>query len=135
MIAPAPEEVEAELKGAFETLRAAEHMLQIGVSHEAVSSAYYAIFHAARAALWSCGRNAKSHRGLATQFSQEFVTTGVVEPEFAKILQYGREQREIADYDLIRFETDVARANELVQDARRFVDRMKQLIKNERKNT
>lgn len=52
-------EIQGELKGAREQLKAARISLQKGLIRPAVSNAYYAIFHAARAALWSKGKRQK----------------------------------------------------------------------------
>lgn len=47
------ERAEAELGSAAQALRAASMLLDAGLGRDAVSRLYYAIFHAARAALLS----------------------------------------------------------------------------------
>ncbi len=119
---PSPQDVAGELEGAFESLQAAQVLLQAGLPRNVVSAAYYAIFHAARAALWSHGRTAKTHQGLNTLFSQVFISTGQVEQEYFDILNYGRNQRERADYDMIDYEVSQDKAQDLVDDAKRFIE-------------
>lgn len=128
MTAPSVEDIQAELKGAAEMLAEAEQGLEIGAKRIAMSGAYYAIFHAARAALWSRGKNAKTHSGLATLFRSEFILTGILEQEFADILKAGRDERERADYDMINFEATAEGAKVALEDAKRFVEKMSEVI-------
>jgi uncharacterized protein (UPF0332 family) len=128
MTIPSAEDIHAELKGASEMLEEAEQALQIKANRIALSGAYYAIFHAARAAPWSRGKNAKTHGGLAMQFRTEFILTGTLEQEFAEILKAGRDERERADYDMINFEATAEGAQSALSDARRFVQKMTELI-------
>lgn len=62
------ERAESELATAAEALREASALLDLGLSRGAVSRLYYAVFHAARAALVSCGLHAKTHSGQLTRF-------------------------------------------------------------------
>src|SRR5687767_3247539 len=61
---------------ARERLEAAGALLERELWGPAVSDAYYAILYAARAALSERDRNAKTHRGTWTAFSEEFVASG-----------------------------------------------------------
>ena len=128
MTVPAPAVIAGELRGAHEALAAAERLAANSLNRPAVSSAYYAIFHGARAAVWSRGRTAKTHRGLIRLFTSLFVNTGEAEPEYRDILTYGHDQRQLADYELTQFELDANEVRALVGDARRFVERMEQLV-------
>ena len=132
MTVPSPEEVQAELRGAFETLALADKILrEDGPRPEVVALLYYAIFHAARAAIWSRGTTAKTHRGLEARFHQEFIEPGILESHFLTILRYGREQREVADYDRIRFELSEDKIGSLAADAHRFLTRIQQLLQDQ----
>lgn len=70
-----------------------------GLPVDAVSRAYYAVLHAARAALMSKGVAASTHAGVWRQFGKEFVGTGEVEAEWAKTLAPVQSASERADYD------------------------------------
>ena len=129
MTIPERSQIRGEVAGAYEALTAAELLLRNSLPRDAVSSAYYATFHAARAALWSRGRNAKTHRGLAALFSRELIVTKVIEPEYLAIFTQGREQREKADYDRLHFAIAAEQASDIVADARRFVARIDVLLK------
>lgn len=128
MTIPSGEDIQAELRGAFDMLAEAENAQKVGAKRLVLSGAYYAILHAAKAALWSRGQNAKTHRGLATQFRNEFIVTGLVEQEFADILKSGRDERERADYDMINFEATAEGADQVLQEARRFVAKMNEFV-------
>ena len=134
MTRPSADEITAELAGADESLRAAQLGLENGLARLVVSSAYYAIFHASRAALWSRGQDVHTHRGLARQFHQEFIRPGLVEPEYFEILNHGREERQAADYDLIRYEVSLDEAAEFLNSARQFVRRMHAVIADDRRS-
>lgn len=79
--------VEASLKRANEALRGARILLTEGELYGAVSRAYYCIFHAAKAVLYSRGIKAKSHPGLRSLFGEHIVKPGIMGKEFADILK------------------------------------------------
>jgi uncharacterized protein (UPF0332 family) len=89
----------------------------------AVGRAYYAAFHAARAALLTVGVQPRTHRGVNERHNLELVEPGQIEPEFLSIR--GREQadRETAD-DSVEETITGDRARIRVSDARRFLDRI-----------
>ena len=64
----------------------------------AVARAYYAVFHAAQAALSSEGRAAKSHAGTRSLFGERFVLTGRVDVRLARTLSVLMDLRHQADY-------------------------------------
>jgi uncharacterized protein (UPF0332 family) len=127
MTVPEPNVIRGELDGARVCLAAAKQSLAAKLVAPAVSSTYYAIFHAARAVLWTHGHSAKTHQGLAMLFDQEMVKTGAVEQKYMEILRYGRDQRQLADYDLAEFDFSVNDAQDLWNDAAQFVERMEKL--------
>ena len=53
---------------AWEDLRTARHDLDGGFVRAAISRAYYAAFHAARAALLTLSESPKSHGGVRNRF-------------------------------------------------------------------
>ncbi len=58
---------------AWEDLRTARHDLEGGFVRAAISRAYYAAFHAARAALLTEGESPKSHGGVRNRFGYHFI--------------------------------------------------------------
>lgn len=107
------ERAEAELAAADDALRAAVALLDLNLYRDAVSRLYYAVFHAARAALICHGLHAKTHAGQLSRFVTSFGSA----PTVARLLELRIE----ADY-----RTDEAAGTErdlrpLVEDAATFV--------------
>lgn len=75
------EDARAEWKRATTGLGAANTLAISGYNNDAVSRAYYAILHAAKAGLATKGIDAGSHRGVAAMFGKEFVKTGQMEAQ------------------------------------------------------
>ena len=82
-----------------DALRAAEALLALGLYNDAVSRAYYAAFHHARALLVLEGLEPKSHRGVMALLAQQFEAKGRLTAEslsrFARLQTF----RGLADYD------------------------------------
>ena len=119
--------VEKELVRAQKALRAARLLLEQGLHEDAVSRAYYAVLHAAKAALITVGEQPKSHDGVRVLFGLRLVNSGLVEKEYARILTAEQEDREIGDYET---EIEIApdRAQRRVDDAGRFLERITILL-------
>ena len=116
-----------ELKKAEQALKAAQNLLADGLYDDAVSRAYYAVFHGARAALKTKGIETVSHKGLISQFALHLVKTGEVEEEYGDILRQIKEDRETGDYEpLVTFGSD--EAAQLVGSADRFLSKMRDWI-------
>jgi uncharacterized protein (UPF0332 family) len=86
---------------------------------DAVSRAYYAVFHTLHALLLSRGLEAKTHAGAIHLFNIEFVRSGVIASSHNRILAGMQRSRELADYDAaVAFSKDDADAS--VRDAENF---------------
>ncbi len=121
------EYIRQELKKAEQALKAAQNLLADGLYDDAVSRAYYAVFHSARAALKIKGIETVSHKGLISQFALHLVKTGEVEEEYGDILRQIKEDRETGDYEpLVTFGSD--ETTQLVSSADRFLARMRDWI-------
>ena len=81
------EYIRQELKKAEQSLKAAQNLLADGLYDDAVSRAYYAVFHSARAALKIKGTETVSHKGLISQFALHLVRAGEVEEEYGDTLR------------------------------------------------
>ena len=71
-----------------------------GCHADAVSRAYYAIMHAAKAALFVHGVAATSHAGVKRMFGLHLVHTERIEPLWSDHLVEGSDERLAADYDV-----------------------------------
>jgi uncharacterized protein (UPF0332 family) len=78
------EDVQLHLKEADNCLAEAELLLTPSFLGGAVSRSYYAMFHAATAALLQRGIKRRSHQGIIVAFGQTFVKPGLVDARFHK---------------------------------------------------
>ena len=76
----------AEWRHATRSARAAETLLAQGFREDAVSRAYYAVMHAAKAALLTHDAVPISHVAIRRLFGQLLVKPGDVEKEWAEVL-------------------------------------------------
>jgi uncharacterized protein (UPF0332 family) len=81
----------------------------------------------ASAALFSQGIQRRKHSGVESAFSQFLVKPGHIEPEFSRIYQQARRQREEADYaDVINL--DQTMTQQVLTGAERFVGRVERFL-------
>ena len=113
------------LARAREGVESARTLVDAGHAATAVSTAYYAMLYAARAALSERDRHARSHTGIWALFREEFVVTGEFGAKLAQEAQRAQARREASDYAAESFE--VSEAVELVETAERFVAAVERL--------
>lgn len=124
------EEVQAELHRADKSLQAAQSLLEDDFLEDALSRAYYAILHAARAALLAEGVNVSSHRAVRRLFGLHLIKPGKLAIRFAKILAEEQDDRYLADYDAW-FHPERERAEKRVGEAGEFLVAVKTFLKRE----
>jgi uncharacterized protein (UPF0332 family) len=91
--------VRAEIVRADESLRAAHELLKLGLVNDAVSRAYYAALHVARALLLTEGVEPQTHAGVSAMLGMHFVVPGRLAAEHAKDLARLEQFRTEADYN------------------------------------
>lgn len=116
-----------ELRRAKKALLAAKTLLEKSLFEDCVSRAYYAVLHAAKAALALSKIEVDTHNGVRRMFGLHLVKNGKIEKEFAKILTAEHEDREIGDYE-IDIEIEEERAKQRVNEAEKFVQRIEQYV-------
>jgi hypothetical protein len=117
----------AEWKRARESLRAAETLTREGLCADAISRAYYAILHGAKAALQVHDVAAESHPAVRRMFGLHLVKPGEIEPERAVYLTESLDDRLAADYDAeTSFSKQEARSE--CRRARDFLSRIKSYL-------
>jgi len=121
------DEIELLIEKAKKRLNAAYHLLADGFYEDAVSRAYYSMYFATKALLLKRNITVRTHRGLLSKFGLEFVDEGVVEKYYGRALRIAEELREEADYSISR---DILKeeAEAIVEDAERFLERIKRAI-------
>ena len=122
-----PEYTSKELARAKKALLAAKTLIEKGLFEDCVSRAYYAVLHAAKAALSTLGVESDTHNGVRKMFGFHLIKTGKIEKEYAKILTAGKEDREISDYE-VSIEIEEERAEQRVNEAEKFVKRIEQYL-------
>jgi uncharacterized protein len=77
--------IAAEVRRGDESLESAEILLTAGKLADAVSRAYYAAFHYARALLLTLGDEARTHAGVERMLHRDLVREGAFDPDVARL--------------------------------------------------
>jgi uncharacterized protein (UPF0332 family) len=117
--------VTKELKVALDDLAEAKGGYERGGYKWSTVQSYYAMFHAARALLYSRDYREKSHYCLSVAMRHLFVSQGVLDERLVDDMDDARSLREDADY---RAEFSAAGARHNLNAARRLVDRVSELL-------
>lgn len=88
----------AELEKAKNCTSQAQVLFDNNFYDGAISRAYYAIFHYAKALLFSAGFEPKTHAGLVHLFNLHFIKNGRFDKRFSTILSHAQKAREESDY-------------------------------------
>ncbi len=91
--------IKYRLEKAWSTFRDAELLVNENRKGSALNRMYYSCFYAVLAALLSIDKNAKTHKGVKSLFSEHFIYTGIIPNELGKF--YGKifNQHMEQDYD------------------------------------
>jgi uncharacterized protein (UPF0332 family) len=116
-----------------DALRAAKALLGLGLPNDAVSRAYYAAFHYARALLLTADLEPKTHRGVVALLLDRFEKPGRLEPGAVSELARLQTFRNLADYDSTE-RMAIDRATSEVEAAQRFIAKVKALLSPEAQN-
>jgi uncharacterized protein (UPF0332 family) len=117
----------AEWRRAQQALGSAELLTREGYNADAVARTYYALMHAAKAALHVQGVSADTHAGVRRMFGLHLIKPGKIEPEWSTPLGETLDERLSADYDpQVSFSAKEARA--ACREARAFVTRIRRYL-------
>jgi uncharacterized protein (UPF0332 family) len=117
----------AQIEKSQEKLNAAKTLLKDGFIDDAISRAYYSMFHAASAVLLSEGITVESHSALKTMFGLHLVRTGKIDKKFSRWLNKLKDERENGDYDIFTsFEYADAQAD--IEESEEFLAEMKKYL-------
>jgi len=117
--------VTKELEGAQDDLAEAEAGYERGSYKWSTIQSYYAMFHAARALLYSHGYREKSHYCLSVAIRHLFVSRGALDGTLVDDMDDARALREDADY---RTEFSEAGAHHNLNAARRLIKQVGKLL-------
>jgi uncharacterized protein len=121
--------VEKLLMEASELLTDAEVLLKAERWNAAVSRSYYAMFHAARAALLQLNVETYTHQGVNTQFAKHYIKTGIFDKSLSFAFSKMLEMRMISDYE-IGFNAKRQDAEYAYSEAGMFIDTIKKHLRN-----
>ncbi len=124
-----PENILAEFERAIRALQAAKNLCEDGLNEDAVSRSYYAVMHAAKAALLVHDAIAESYAAVRRLFGSVLVRQGILEKEWAAVLAREQDERIIADYGIgaLWQPEDLSR---LIEEAEAFVQRIRAYLVN-----
>lgn len=120
-------ETQALLARAHEDVTAARYLLEKSLFAHAVSDAYYAMFHAAKALLVEQGTEVSSHRGVLSTIGHDFVRSGRLAPVFGEHLHIAFDQRQRADCKVTDHLDEVV-ARECLEWAEGFIAEAEQIL-------
>lgn len=116
-----------QIEKSHEKLRAAKVLLQEGFVDDAISRAYYSMFHAASAVLFSEGITVESHSALKTMFGLHLIKTGKIDKKYGRWLNRLKDERENGDYDIFT-SFDFGDAENDIKEAEKFLEEMKKYL-------
>ncbi|MBI5298686.1 MAG: HEPN domain-containing protein [Deltaproteobacteria bacterium] len=117
-----------EMEKGRSALRQATILHQNNEYDGAVSRAYYAVLHFARALLFSKGLETNSHEGTKRLFSLHFVREGSFEKKYSTILSHAQKAREESDYEPeIPFNEEESAAR--IEEAKTFLKKTESHLK------
>ena len=111
----------AEIGSARDAVRVAEAALAIDVRRDAMSRAYYAVFHAARALLLLEGAEPKTHGGVSRMIGEQLVRAGKMDSKSALLVTRLQAYRQASDYSYA-FAIDLDDARNELAHVRAFVE-------------
>ena len=116
-----------ELARAERCMEEARTLAGAQLPYGAASRAYFAVFHSARALLFSVGLEPTSHKGLVSMIGDHFVRSGQLSPAMGRLVSRMQRDREDADYEPGAVFTG-EQASQLIADAETFLAEARRLV-------
>ena len=121
---------EQSMLQARDWLSEAEKNLEAEALRSAISSAYLAVFHSARAVLFRDGVREKSHYCIGL-YLQRYVEDGILEEDWPMLFDRIRSVRHADQYSFMALPTE-EEVQASIDLAERFIERMERLLKETR---
>jgi len=125
---PSKNYAKASLERAEKALKSAKLLQENRELEDAASRAYYAMFHAARAILFSKGLTPRTHRGTISIFGEKIIKQGILSEEYADMLRKAFDLRQKSDYELYT-QLNAEAVKEAIRNAEKFIKKAKELTK------
>lgn len=120
--------LKAYLDAAKDKLDSAEILFENSKYDDAVSRAYYAVFHCAQAMLLSIGVKVDSHSGVRQLFGLHFIKKGKLDKKFGRYLKNLKDERENGDYGIFTL-IEKEDAQKAIKKAEEFIIESEQYFK------
>lgn len=121
--------IKSQIAKSHEKLEAAKSLAKEAFYDDAISRAYYSMFHAASAVLFSEGVTVGTHSALKTMFGLRFIVTGKIDKKFGRWLNEIKDERENGDYDIFTSFED-SDAKKAITEADEFLKGIKSFLTN-----
>lgn len=115
------------MENAQEMLDVAQTNLDKNFHRSVCNRAYYAIFYAASALLYSKGKSYGKHSAVLAAFRQYFIKTGEFDKKWSDDYRVIMENRHTADYEL-QDDLDKEDAVEAIEKSKAFVEEVKKWL-------
>ncbi len=115
-------------------LEAAKYLFKGSYLEGAISRAYYAVFHAARAILLLLGERPRSHEGTLQLFGLRVVKSGLVDSKSERIFRILYQNQQTADYAIMAI-IEESETNDMINKAEEFLKEMKELNNQIKRNS
>ena len=115
------------MKNAQDMLEVSQANLDKGFYRSACNRAYYAMFYAASALLYSKGKSYGKHSAVLAAFRQYFIKTGELDKKWSNDYRLVMDSRHIADYEL-QDNLDKEDALLAIETSRTFVEEVKKWL-------
>jgi uncharacterized protein (UPF0332 family) len=103
-------------------------MIKSGSFSKSLNCSYYAIFHITRALLAFDKFDSRKHAGIISYFINKYVKPNLIDNELSKIIVGAQNYRIKSDY-LDFFVVSKSEAEKQHENAKRFVERLSELIR------
>jgi len=115
------------MENAEEMLEVAQANLDKDFNRSACNRAYYAIFYAASALLYSKGKSYSKHSAVLAAFRQYFIKTEEFDKKWSDDYEFVMDNRQAADYEL---HDDIEKEDAIksVAKAKQFIEEVKKWL-------
>lgn len=114
-------------------LVAARKLCDADLWEDSASRSYYAMFHAARAALIQIGKSPKTHEGTVSEFGRRLVLNGTFPREMGRAFADAKSARETYEYSTIE-EISSDEAENLLENGEKFVSHVEKYLGTRKKS-
>ncbi len=107
------------LEKAYDCIKSAENLSEIGDYTTVANRSYYAMFHAMRAVMALDGEDRKKHSGVVAYFQEHYIKSEIFDKEFSYTIKNAFLIRQESDYEDF-YVVSKAEALEQLENAKKF---------------